>query len=262
MDNILFIPGIRSTSFDPDASAYVAAVEFSDAQSLEPAVRTAINSFVVGCKADGIWSAIACSCILAGARTLDGALVPLKGLPPTNIGPFVSGDYNRKTGLTGNGSTKYLDTNRNNNADPQNNQHISVFVTSAGTPARTLMGRGTISSGATQLILSGTGGGEILTRSQSSISFVSIGSATGFQGVSRSESGSYTVRTGSSNFTNTTPSETPFDGNVFVFARGTDTPQSFYDGGIAWYSSGIALDLAILNARLTTLINDIGAAIP
>jgi hypothetical protein len=47
-----------------------------------------------------------------------------------------------------------------------------------------------------------------------------------------------------------------------VFARGTDTPQSFYDGGIAWYSSGIALDLAILNARLTTLINDIGAAIP
>ena len=260
MDNILFIPGIRSTSFDPDASAYSAAVEFSDAQSLEPAVRTAINSFVVGCKADGIWSAIACSCILAGARTLDGALVPLKGLPPTNIGPFVSGDYNRKTGLTGNGSTKYLDTNRNNNADPQNNQHISVFVTSVGTATRAIMGRGTISTGATQFILNASANG-LVNRSQSSVSFDNIGSATGFQGVSRSGAASYTARSGGSNFTNTTTSQTPFDGNVFMFARGTAAPQDFYNGGIAWYSSGTALDLALLNARLTTLINTFGAVI-
>lgn len=71
--------------FDPDAAAYIAAVEAADGQPLEPAVKTAINSFVVGCKADGIWAAIKAACILAGARTLSGALVPLAGTAPTNF---------------------------------------------------------------------------------------------------------------------------------------------------------------------------------
>jgi hypothetical protein len=44
-----------------------------------------VNAFVKGCKADGIWSAIKASCILAGADTLAGALVPLVGAAPTNF---------------------------------------------------------------------------------------------------------------------------------------------------------------------------------
>jgi hypothetical protein len=106
-------------SFDADAQTYITAVETADGQALETATRYAINNFVIGCKQDGIWSAIKASCILAGARTLSGALVPLVGTAPTNFN-FVSGDYNRKTGLVGDKSTKYLDSNRNNNADPQN----------------------------------------------------------------------------------------------------------------------------------------------
>ena len=105
---------------DPDAMAYLRAVEDADNQALEQGVQQAVNQFVIGCKSDGIWSAIKASCILAGARTLNGALVPLVGIAPTNFN-FVAGDYNRKTGLVGDGSTKYLDSNRNNNADPQNN---------------------------------------------------------------------------------------------------------------------------------------------
>jgi hypothetical protein len=87
-----------------------------------------LASFVKGCKNDGIWTAIKASCILAGARTLAGALVPLVGTAPTNFdGLFDSGDYNRKTGLIGDGSTKSLDSNRNNNADPQNSKHVSAY---------------------------------------------------------------------------------------------------------------------------------------
>jgi hypothetical protein len=97
---------------DVDAIAYIAAVEVADAEPLELGVKRSINAFVKGCKADGIWDAIKASCIMAGARTLAGALVPLKGTAPTNFN-FVSGDYNRKTGLVGDGSTKYLDSNRN-----------------------------------------------------------------------------------------------------------------------------------------------------
>ena len=113
--------------FDAEALAYITAVETADGQALETGVRIAINNFVVGCKQDGIWNAIKASCILAGARTLAGALVPLVGTAPTNFN-FDSEDYNRKTGLKGNGSDKYLASNRNNNADPKDNKHLSVYI--------------------------------------------------------------------------------------------------------------------------------------
>jgi len=72
----LITPTYDGLVSDADATAYLAAVQAADGQLLEPAVRIAINNFVVGCKADGIWTAIKASCILAGARTLAGALVP------------------------------------------------------------------------------------------------------------------------------------------------------------------------------------------
>ena len=61
-------------TYDADASAYILAVEAADGQTLEPATRSAINKFVVGCKADGIWAAIKASCIMAGARTFSWRL--------------------------------------------------------------------------------------------------------------------------------------------------------------------------------------------
>jgi hypothetical protein len=80
------VPSVVTTAaLDSDAAAYIAAVEAADGQSLEVDVKTAINNFIVGCKADGIWTALKASCILSGARTLSGALVPLVGTAPTNF---------------------------------------------------------------------------------------------------------------------------------------------------------------------------------
>ncbi len=103
---LVWRPGFSGLT-DADAIAYVAAVEAADGQALEFGVGKAINDFVVGCKLDGTWSAIKASCILAGARTLNGALVPLAGTAPTNNN-FVSGDYNRKTGVGGQWEYKVL----------------------------------------------------------------------------------------------------------------------------------------------------------
>jgi hypothetical protein len=86
----------RSAFADPDVQAYLSAVEQADGQALEYPVAYAVDEFVRGCKADGIWSAIKASCILAGARTRLGALTPLVGTAPTSFN-FVDGDYNRKT---------------------------------------------------------------------------------------------------------------------------------------------------------------------
>ena len=97
---------------DPDAAAYLDAVGVADGQSLEPATRIAVNTFVEGCKSDGIWDAVKACCIMAGARTLNGALVPLVGPAPDNFNFVGIGtDYDRAAGLLGNATTKYLESN-------------------------------------------------------------------------------------------------------------------------------------------------------
>lgn len=145
--------GIVRSGLDPDAAAYIAAVEAADGQSLEGGVKTAYDAFIRGCKSDGIWDAIKASCILAGARTLNGALVPLRGNAPTSFN-FVSGDYDRKTGLVGDGATKYLSSNRNNDDDPQNSKHLSVFRTTSETrnTTRVAIGNGLGAPGDSHLI--------------------------------------------------------------------------------------------------------------
>jgi hypothetical protein len=249
-----------AAGYDPDAQSYITAVEAADGQALEIGVKDAINAFVVGCKADGIWAAIKASCIMAGARTLAGALVPLVGTAPTNNN-FVAGDYDRETGLKGNGNTKYLDSNRNNNADPQNSVHQCCFISTApstGT-SRVYMGAGVTDGGTTHVVRSSFGTFGSRNRNSFDDSPVST-PVTGFAGHSRSSSASYAIRANSTNYTESRPSQIPFNGNVFVFAT---NPASFYsDARLAFYSIGESLDLALLDARVTALVNAIGAAIP
>jgi hypothetical protein len=252
--------GYFRASLDPAAAAYIAAVEAADGQALEAAVRTAINNFVVGCKTDGIWSAIKASCVLMGARTLAGALVPLVGAAPTNVN-FVAGDYNRKTGLVGNGSNKFLDANRNNNADPQNSNHLSVYSSALPSAAVTpnLIGAGiTGNTGSSAIAI--PGGGNLTMRSRSS-SGVSVGAPTvGFIGKSRVNSAAFLSRNNGQTASNTLASQAAFNGNVHVFKTNGSTIHS--DGRIAFYSIGEGLTLASLDSRVTALYNAIGAAIP
>ena len=243
---------------DPDAAVYVAAVEAADGQSLETATKVAIHSFVKGCKADGVWPAIKASCILAGARTLTGALVPLVGSAPTNNN-FVAGDYNRKTGLVGNGSSKYLNSNRNNNADPQNSNHNAVYATTVASTGSYINARGAAGSD------TGTNamGASPFFRSRAATAQVYTSSATGLIATNRSSSSTYTARFGGTNNSISTTSETPLNLNLFVFARNTNgTPEFYGDPRLAFYSIGESLDLALLDARVTTLINAFATAIP
>jgi len=256
-------------SFDSDASTYIDAVETADGQALETGVRVAINDFVLGCKQDGIWNAIKASCILAGARTLDGALVPLTGGAPTNNN-FVSGDYDRETGLVGNGSTKYLDSNRNNNADPQNNRHTAVYAFSRNTETgvRAYI-RATFQAGvgATQ-ILSGAVSQKISSRCSDDTTTSSSGnlhSSNGFFGISRSLSGSYAARGSGIDETITQTSIAPGNGDYLVFAGNNVSAgiiDLYSDARLSFYSIGESLDLALLDTRVSNLMTAIGAAIP
>lgn len=251
-------------TYDTDAGNYIQAVEAADGQALEAATRQAINNFVVGCKQDGIWSAIKASCILAGARTLNGALIPLAGTAPTNNN-FVSGDYNRKTGLVGNGSTKYLNSNRNNNADPQNNKHLSVYVTTGASVASCLIG-------ARQGVSQEQGSSQIVHADSISSSFrvnsaaadaSSSGVTAGLAAVSRSGLSTGVWRhSGNVSGSVTVSSDSPFSIGIHVFQRSGSSGNVPTNARLAFYSIGEALDLAKLDSRVTDLITAFGAAIP
>ena len=246
-------------TYDTDAGNYIQAVEAADGQALEAATRQAINNFVVGCKQDGIWDAIKASCILAGARTLNGALVPLVGTAPTNFN-FVSGDYNRKTGLVGNGSSKYLNSNRNNNADPLNNQHLSVYASQSQTIGTFVIGSSSAAPVASELYIAG---GFFNGKIQSGTDFGSTPASTGFLAASRSASSSVIRRASnmSVGLNNNSTSRTAL--SSFVFCRNLDgNPSNYTNPRLAFYSIGESLDLALLDARVTALINAFGAAIP
>ena len=250
------------SGYDADAQAYIAAVETADGQSLETAVKNAINAFVVGCKGDGIWSAIKASCILAGARTLSGALVPLVGTAPTNNG-FVSGDYDRKLGPLGNTSSKYLDSNRSNSADPQNNRHIAVYVTQHADRASTRAALGAYSGnapGASGLLTTTTQRYYRINYTSNSTPQVNDSSTlSGFWGASRSTASTVIGRYSGSNISVSDNSSSPLASNTMIYSRGG---TSNWSGRLGFYSIGESLDLALLDTQVTTLVNAIAAAIP
>lgn len=245
----------RASNFDPDAATYMNAVAVADGQQLEPAVKQAINNFVKGCKQDGIWSALKASCILMGARTLAGALTPLVGSAPTNVGPFVAGDYDRKFGLVGNGTTKYLNTNRNANADPQDNFHMALYLseTIATSPS---MGAGGAGVGSTQI----TTGVFRCRNENSDVPTVAMSTAS-LHGMSRSSSTAFVGRCGGASQTFTRDSQTPFSGNIFTHARNSGGAGIFSLMRISYYSIGQNLNLATLETRVAALGTAIGAAI-
>lgn len=242
-------------SYDTDAQTYITAVETADGESLETGVKDAINAFVVGCKADGIWTAIKASCILAGARTLTGALVPLVGTAPTNNN-FVSGDFGRILGLTGNGINKYLQSGRNGSDDPQDDIHRSVYLTAN----RNIL-NGRYISGATQYdsVLGEVTGFRARVNSNSIYTLGNGTTVPSLIGVSRASSSDYTWRGLGQDGTQANVSSIQDTGEICVFAaRG---PSAFIDSTLAFYSIGESLDLALLDARVTTLITDIGTAL-
>jgi hypothetical protein len=243
--------------FDADASTYIEAVELADGQTLEAQVRYAINDFVIGCKNDGIWTAIKASCIMAGARTLAGALVPLVGAAPTNVG-FAAGDYNRETGLLGNGSTKYLNSNRAGNADPQDNLHMSVYATTFTTTTQYLIGHGEANAGAANI---GYFSGNTFFRCRNLTASNLAGNVTGFIGQSRNASGSFSARQNNATTLFNVVSQPSSTSNSSVFASGTNV-GSRSNSRLAFYSIGESLNLALLDSRVATLMSAIAAAIP
>lgn len=255
--------GGQSLPTDPDAIDYLNRVAAADGAGVEVGVAMAVDAFVRGCKADGTWSALKASCIMCGARTISGALVPLAGPAPTPYN-FASGDYSRTTGLKGDGATKYLDTNRANNADGQDDNHLAIYATEKGSVGKSYIG--VIPPGATnvrRIFLRSTG--TMLYYANDALlaeSSVWDGTAT-LHGVTRTASAAGYGRSGGVDYPSTAASATPSSLSQYVFAQNNNgTADSFSSGRLAFYSIGSAIpDLAALDNRVSILVSAIAAAL-
>lgn len=247
----------RIFEFDSNALAYINAVEAADGQALEFNVKVAYNTFVVGCKSDGIWDAIKASCIMAGARTLSGALVPLVGVAPSGFN-LASGTYSRTVGLTGNiASSMYLDSNRAANADPQNNAHMAFYQVFGN--YFFLMGDRSSVTGASY-IDTFAGGLRARARINTSTDDKTVTRGPGIVSYSRTGSTTGTIRGFGQSYSITTTSQTPQSETILLYARRnatTGAPESYQQGTVCFYSIGESLNLSALDSRVEKLVNDI-----
>jgi hypothetical protein len=256
-------------TYDTDAGDYIQRVEGAsgDNAALEPATRQAINNFVIGCKQDGIWNAIKASCILSGARTLNGALQPLVGTAPTPVA-FVSGDYNRKTGLKGNGSNKNLLSNYTLLASNSSNSHVSVYPTeSLSLNSEYIGGTGAIyPNGYTGVYVDTSFAGVYYANWTGLINYLGPAlTVNALLGSSRASAGQFVARAGKSQSTIMQASvASPVNHGIRVFTRDLNGTAATYatTARLAFYSIGESLDLALLDARVTALITAFGVAIP
>jgi len=226
---------------------------------------TAIDRFITGRREDGIYVDLNACCVLAGWDRLAGALTPLKGAAPTNAN-FLNADLDRGIGLKGNGSSKYLDSNRNNNADGQDDAHRAVWVSNAATS--------TASGPATYPVYVGTGAfngsdnvgrlqsnsNNFFHRSRSLTQTFTPGAAsvTGLLGTNRDSSSGYTLRISGVDNAISVASQTPLSSSLNVYKATADN-ITYSNATIAFYSIGSATDLALLDARVSTLMADLRA---
>jgi len=207
--------------------------------------------------------------IMAGARTRQGALGRVVGPAPTEFGTAEGWNYNRKTGLAGNGIDTYLNSNRNNNADPQNSKHIAIYATTRNTEAavKAYIGATFSAAGSSSTqIVTGIIANKLSVRCSDGTTVTTsanLHSAAGFFGISRSSGTSYIARGSSLNETINTASVSSSNGSYFVFARNLDgAPNLYSNGRVSAYSIGEFLDLALLDVPITTLLASYAAAIP
>jgi hypothetical protein len=237
-----FVPGLNTyTPTDTDARSYIAAVQVADNEPLESSVKQAIDLLFINLKAGGFWDKIGVAYLFSGARTPAGALVPLRGPLPTNNG-FLQTDYHRLWGLKSDG-TKWLDSNRPNNTDGQNDSHNAIWLHTPN-PSHlscSYIGSGT-DAGSNQFNYSNNRLTRFRQRSvgQNDISFDSQ-LTTGIWGASRSNDNNFNARAGLVTLNLPRVSSEPNSRNVLVFGRNSDSgveASTITNGRLRWYSAG------------------------
>lgn len=231
---------------DSDAQSYIDRVERASNGAMHPVAKLAINQFVVEAKRFDLWDKIDTCCILMGARTVTGALIPLKGTAPTGQGTLSSlYAINNQPGIDFDANTSnYINTNRKVNADPANNHHVAVIV--GGMDNNAYIGADNGSTAGSKFI--GAAGDSLTWRSipstSTSVTSGVIETTPQFLGFSRSNSADFDVYRNGALANLTSPSGGQDSQNFYVGVNNNSNSRSSPTSAqISFYSLGAALDL-------------------
>ena len=217
---------------------------------------TAIDRFIKGLKEDNIYADLQAACVMAGWDSLAGALTPLVGAAPSNSG-FIATDYDRGgIGIEGD-ETSYINSNRADNDELQNDKHLAVYATAASSTGFAIAGAlGAGGSNGSQLAYGAT---DLVVRAnQASSTATGVVPLQGLHGVSRASSSAINWRSGGFTDSNSVASTASEAIDIYVFGRNYAT-TAVTDATLAFYSIGSATDLALLDARVSTLMADLRA---
>lgn len=189
------------------------------------------------------------------AKGYAGLTIPLRDGMDVGTGVNLSsGNYNAVTGYVGDGSTMYIDSGRNNNADGQNDASRGVWISTPNSSTFLYLGAGATDAGTDGILTNAT-------RSRSTSASAHTAPTAGFAGISRAASTGYDYRKSGATTAITQASQTPFDGNIFIGARNeSGTPAGQLDGRLAVYHIGPAITLATMDTILTEFMARVAAA--
>jgi hypothetical protein len=228
----------------------------------------AISDFIAGCKADGVWSKITEAYLIAGV-TFGGITVKLKGTGTLTNNNFVSGDYQATgagAGLTGDGSTKYLDTGLNDNTLSADDKHLGYYLTvmgSYGTRAQI----GTYDGGTNYWVLQNPD----ITTTQVGIPFtdalLTASHTTGSAMVSRRGVNDVELYGNGSSFATDTSTASATNANtsyyLFAFNNNNSNALNYSDATLTFAHVGTSLtdtDAENLSLRVNKLMYDLGCS--
>ena len=186
---------------------------------------------------------------------IQGITVPLRdGMPSITNNNFVAGDLDQLTGLKDEASSKFIDTGTIGTDYAQDDASLSVYASTVPTVNGTIAGDQTGSGG----MYLRQGASTNIKHSCHGATQTTAGAfGVGILGVSRDNSADYDYRTNATNGTLTQASVTVASGDITLF--GASGQSSAYNGRLATYHVGPALDLATLEGLQDTLISEIAA---
>jgi hypothetical protein len=267
---------VVSSFYEQNMWTWFHQVETYDASSLEFEVKKAINRFIIRAKKDGIWQSFTDCFVFVGPKTYNGALkIALYGQNPdewhieNSIGNnFVTGDYDRKLGIKGDGVTKWIRTERVNNTFPTNNHHRAAWVTVPGVGP--IFSGGIDQVGSTYVDwIPGYGGIRhgFVTNQRTTSGQDALVSSGGFVGFNRSDPNYYEYIVPGESGVVYEQSQTPWMEPVEILGASINQTNNYQvvsrgTHRLAFYSHGKSIDLKRLEQRVSQLLTELQAAIP
>lgn len=232
--------------------------------SVSNSTRKAVSAFAKQCKTAGIWDKIIRVNLFCG-DSLTACLVPLKvgggNATDTNVN-YVAGDYTEATGLTGNGSSKYLRTGLIPSASlTLNSLHAALYNRSG------LGSRGDMSAGPSDFYMNATfTDGKIYAVFGSSIVSAVLTPPYGLLLMTRTAANALAIyQNGVSVGSNASAGGALASTEYYVSAfNAGGTPSSFSTAALAGYSMGAGLtagEVSIYNTIMEQFQDSLGRGV-